>query len=185
MIKEMRIETNRLLIRPFIHSDLEDCFKLMQDKELFKYMDMDVMPLEEYKELFKWLIDLYETDFDGDFKYNFGIFLKESNEYIGWGCFGVIDCFYPEKEIGYLIGREHWGKGYATEAMGALLNYYFNIIGHERLIALAKPENIASNRVIHKLGFKLERYISGLPQEFDFYNGEPYYSLTKDEYNNV
>jgi len=93
-----------------------------------------------------------------------------------------VDCFYPDKEIYYLIGQDYWGNGYATEAMTALIHYYFTTIKLEKIIALAKPENIASNRVIQKLGFKFQYLVSGLPEEFDFYNGEPYYSLTKNEY---
>jgi len=57
-----------------------------------------------------------------------------------------------------------------------------NTIRLQRIIALAKPENIASNKVIQKLGFKFQHLVSGLPEEFDFYNGEPYYLLTKEEY---
>jgi len=56
MIKKMRIETNRLIIRPYIANDLLESFQLMQNKELFKYLDMDVMSFEEYEGLFKWLI---------------------------------------------------------------------------------------------------------------------------------
>lgn len=93
-----------------------------------------------------------------------------------------MNCFYPEKEIYYLIGQDYWGNGYATEAMTALIHYCFNTIGLQRIIALAKPENMASNRVIQKLGFKFQHLVSGLPEEFDFYNGEPYYSITKEEY---
>jgi len=74
------------------------------------------------------------------------------------------------------------GNGYATEAMTALIDYCFNTIRLQRIIALAKPENIAYNRVIQKLGFKFQKLVSGLPEEFDFYNGEPYYLLTKEEY---
>lgn len=181
-VKEMRIETERLIIRPFIQSDLEECFELMKEKELYKHLDWDVMSFEDFKGVFKWWIDLYETDYDGDFKYNFAIFLKGNNQFVGWGGLGVIDCFYPEKEIYYLIGKEHWGKGYATEAMSALIQYYFNTIGLDKIIALAKPENIASNKVIKNLGFKFEYFVSGLPEEFDFYNGEPFYSLTREEY---
>jgi ribosomal-protein-alanine N-acetyltransferase len=181
-VKEIIIETNKLVIRPFIQSDLLECFELMQDKELFKYLDWEVMSFEGFKGVFKWWIDLYETNYDGDFKYNFAIFLKDSNKFIGWGGFGVIDCFYPEKEIYYLIGKEFWGNGYATEAMTSLINYYFNTIGLTRIIALTKPENIASSKVIQKIGFKFKHLVSGLPEEFNFYNGEPYYSLTKQEY---
>lgn len=181
-VKEMRIETDRLVIRPYNENDLVESFELMQNKDLFKYLDMEVMSFEEYKGLFSWLIASYENDFHGDFKYSFAIFLKETGKFIGWGGFGVIDCFYPEKEIYYLIGKEYWGKGYATEAMTELMHYYFNKMELKRLIALAKPENIASNRVIQKLGFKFQHIVSGLPEEFDFYNGEPYYLLTKEEY---
>jgi len=181
-VKDMRIETNRLNIRPFNQDDLAECYALMQDEELFKYLDWKVTSIETFKGTFKWWIDLYETNCDGDFKYNFAVFLKDSNKFIGWGGFGVIDCFYADKEIYYLIGKEYWGKGYATEMMEALLDYYFNKIGMSKIIALAKPENIASNRVIEKLGLKFQYFVSGLPKELGFYNGEPYYSLTKEEY---
>lgn len=66
--------------------------------------------------------------------------------------------------------------------MTALIGDYFNTMGPKRIIALAKPKNIDSNRVIQKLGFKFQHLVSGLPEEFDFYNGEHYYSLTKEEY---
>lgn len=184
MIKNMKLETERLIIRPYIEADLQESFELMQDKGLFKYLDMDVMSFEEYKGLFKWLMDSYETNYDSDFKYSFAIFLKETNKFIGWCGVGVLDCFYPEKEIYYLIGREYWGNGYAAEAMTALLDYCFNIMKLPKIIALAKPENIASNKVIQKLGFKFQYIVSGLPEEYEFYNGEPYYSLTKEEYLN-
>ena len=181
-VKEMRIETDRLIIRPYIENDLSESFQLMQSKQLFKYINMEVMSFEEYKGLFKWLINSYKTGFDSDFKYSFAIFLKETGKFIGWCGVGILDCFYPEKEIYYLIGQDYWGNGYATEAMTALVHYCFNTMGLNRIIALAKPENIASNRVIQKLGFKFEHFVSGLSEEFAFYNGEPYYSLTKEEY---
>lgn len=50
------------------------------------------------------------------------------------------------------------------------------------LIAFAKPENIASNRVIKKLGFKFQHFVNGLPEKLSFYNGEHYYLLTKEEF---
>lgn len=48
IVKEMRIETERLIIRTYVEEDLMDCFNFMQDKKLFKYLDMDVMNFEEY-----------------------------------------------------------------------------------------------------------------------------------------
>jgi [ribosomal protein S5]-alanine N-acetyltransferase len=49
MIKNLKIESNRLIIRPYMEADLVECFQLMQNKELFNYLDMEVMSFEEYK----------------------------------------------------------------------------------------------------------------------------------------
>ena len=59
----------------------------------------------------------------------------------------------PEVELGYDIARKHWGKGYATEAGAACLRYGFKEAELDRIISLTHPENIASQRVLEKLGF--------------------------------
>lgn len=64
------IETKSLIIRSYKEDDLMECYQLMQDKELFAYMDMHVMTIEEYKGLFKSLINSYDVCFDKDFKYS-------------------------------------------------------------------------------------------------------------------
>ncbi|WBW96067.1 GNAT family N-acetyltransferase [Oceanirhabdus sp. W0125-5] len=181
-VKEMRIETKRLIIRPYIEEDLEECFKLMQNKELFKYLDMDVMSYDGYKGLFQWLIDCYEVGFNEDFKYSFNITLKDTGTHIGWCGIGGVEFDHKKKEIYYLIGREYWGKGYAKEASSALLDYGFNVMGLKEIVGLCKPENIASKKVLENLGLIYRYMVQGLSEEFDFYNGEPYYSLTKEEY---
>lgn len=110
------------------------------------------------------------------------ITLKESGKHIGWCGIGVSSFDVKQKEICYLISREHWGKGYAKEASVALLDYSFNVIGLNDIIAICKPDNIASKKVIENTGLKFKYVIEGLSEKFDFYNGEPYFSLTKDEY---
>lgn len=181
-VKNMRIETNRLIIRPYRQDDLMECFQLMQDKKLFKYMDMDVMTFEEYKGLFNWIIDCYNTNTNEDFKYSFSITLKECGTHVGWCGIGGLEYNHTIKEIFYLIGREHWGNGYAKEATVALLDYSFDTIGLNEVVAICKPGNIASQKVMKNMGLKFKYIVEGLPKEFDFYNGEPFFSLTKDEY---
>ncbi len=61
MIKDLCIQTNRLVIRPYIESDLSEAFELMQDEDLFHFLPMEVMSLQEYKNLFSWLLNCYET----------------------------------------------------------------------------------------------------------------------------
>jgi ribosomal-protein-alanine N-acetyltransferase len=172
MIKTLRIETNRLLIRPYIEDDLKESFELMQSKELFKYLDMDVMALDEYKNLFAWLIESYETPIDKKFKYSFAIVSKENGRFIGWCGVGNLHFNPSDKEIYYLIGREYWDHGYASEAVEALIRYCFTVMGLERLVAKVNPENIASKKIIEKTGFIFQHVINALPEKFSHCNGE-------------
>ena len=162
MVKDMRLETKRLIIRPYVEDDLMGCFQLMQNKDLFTYMNMDVMPLEEYKGLFRWLIDSYQTGVDGDFKYSFNVILKETDAHIGWVGIGGVDFDHSVKEIFWLMGKEYWNHGYASEAASALLEYSFNIIG-----------------------LKYQSVVEGRSVEHAYYNGELLFSLTRAEYQGI
>lgn len=62
-------------------------------------------------------------------------------------------------EVNYLLARKYWGQGLATESAIALLSYGFDTLQFERLVALAKPENFASLRVMEKIGMQLEKNI--------------------------
>lgn len=179
-IKDMKLETDRLIIRPYKEEDLMDCFKLMQNPDLFTYLDMEVMAFEEYKGLFAWLMDSYNREFDEEFKYSFNIILKESGKHIGWCGVGGIEFNHKQKEIYYLIGKEYWGHGYAKEAVSALLEYCFQTIRLDSIAALCKPENIASKKIIESLGFTYQNRIQGLSAEFDYFNGDLYYELTRE-----
>ena len=182
MAKNMKIETQRLVIRSYIESDLMECFHLMQDKELFTFLDMSVMSLDEYKNLFHWLISSYNIGFDGDFKYSFNVTLKETGEHIGWVGIGGVDFDHSIKEIYWLIGRNFQCKGYASEAAAAMLKYGFCVIGLDEIVAFCKSENIASMKIMQNIGLKYQGIVEGLPEEHDFFNGEPKYALSKNEF---
>ncbi len=59
----------------------------------------------------------------------------------------------PEYELGYRLGRAHWGQGFATEIARLSADYAFNTVGLDRLVAVSYPDNIASRRVLEKTGF--------------------------------
>jgi RimJ/RimL family protein N-acetyltransferase len=60
----------------------------------------------------------------------------------------------PAPELGYWLGVEHWGKGYATEALHAVIDYAFTDLGHPALTAAARVTNPLSRRVLEKCGFQ-------------------------------
>jgi len=82
---------------------------------------------------------------------NWGILPVGEKEIVGWA--GLQ--FLPElneTEVGYLLDRPFWGKGYATEAALASLNFGFERFDLDHIIALVHPDNLASRRVIEKCG---------------------------------
>ena len=66
---------------------------------------------------------------------------------------------WPGLEVGWLLGRPHWGRGLATEAARAALDHAFNVVGAERVISLIRPDNHPSIRVAERLGERYERTI--------------------------
>lgn len=99
-----------------------------------------------------------------------------------WCGVGVLDLSAPDKELYYLIGRDYWGNGYATEAASALTAYAFNVIGLDKLFAKANSQNTASIGVFRKLGFVFERELMGLTGDYEECNGELLHVLTKERF---
>ena len=78
-------------------------------------------------------------------------------------------------EIGYWIGKPHWGKGYCTEAVTALVQYGFDSLGFERIFATHFRKNPASGRVMQKAGMKFEGRLRHHVKKWgEFYDLEVY-----------
>lgn len=149
---------------------------------MFKYTPdepwQSIENAEEFIYLVLWLYDLeHET-----FRHFFAITEKESEKVIGLCGVGGIDYDRSKNEIFYHIGKDYWGKGYATEAAEAMLEYYFKQLGLTKLIGAVHPENKASIRVMEKIGLKRIGSISGLSEEHSYYNGEHLYSIGIEDY---
>ena len=88
-----------------------------------------------------------------------GVFATEwisKQMFIGWTCLKYLDDT-PEIELGYRYLTEYWGMGIATEASRALLHYGFNTLGVSKIVGITLPQNLASIRVLTKLGFTYVR----------------------------
>jgi RimJ/RimL family protein N-acetyltransferase len=86
-------------------------------------------------------------------------------------------------EIGWVISPGQQGRGYATEGAGALLDFAFSALGCHRMVATCQPENVASWRVMEKLGMRREAHFrQGLYQETGEWWDEYFYALLADEY---
>jgi len=86
-------------------------------------------------------------------------------------------------EIGWAISSVHQGRGYATEAARALMDFAFSTLRCHRMVATCQPENVASWRVMEKLGMRREAHFRrGLYQQTGEWWDEYFYALLADEY---
>ena len=174
----VHIETPRILLRPFGEDDLAAFARIAQQDEVLAFLpESDRMSAAELEEVFSWLIECYRTNtLERIRKFTLPIVLKETGEVAGWCGLGPLDYDEAEIEIFFVVAREHWGKGLATEAARALLGYAFDVLGLRRVVAVADPRNRASVAVIEKLGMRFEGVARGLGAEHGAYEGHLQYA---------
>ena len=171
-----RIETARLMMRPFAVDDVDDLHRLWVDPGVRKFLwDDQVIPRET-------AVAVVESSIESFVNHGFGFFaicFKNDPELIGFGGlrnFTEDGAEASEVEILYGVGAGRWGKGIATEAAGAVLCYGFEERELAHIYAGADPPNAASFRVIEKLGMKFARktMVNGVETL--------YYVMSRDEY---
>lgn len=140
----LEIKTARTVLRLINESDLESVTALNLDPEVRQFFPDGIQTKEQTRQRLSEFRDFYERlGLPG-----FVILNKTSNEFIGRCGFAPIDT--GEIEVGYLIAKKFWGKGYASEALNALLNWAKKNISADFIIAFAPINHKASHRVMEK-----------------------------------
>lgn len=144
------LSTPRLILRPWSDLDIDPLFRIMTEKDILQYFPQNgPITRERVESLVANRINHWD-------KRGYGWWAledKDGGEFIGW-C-GLL--FLPETgevEVGYLLKSSCWGRGLATEATQASLDYGFDEHGMDRIIGIVHPENKASQRVLEKTGMK-------------------------------
>jgi RimJ/RimL family protein N-acetyltransferase len=159
------VETERLLLRQFREDDFEAYLGIMSDPGVRRFIGGGDAPsrMEAWRGMAMhagiwtirgyglWAVELRAT---GELIGRAGVWFPE-----GW----------PEIEAGWMISREHWGAGYATEAAREALRQAFATLGVTHVISLIHPENVASRRVAEKLGGTIDKTGVFRDQELLFY----------------
>jgi len=147
------LETERLFLRPFSMDDLDDLVDILSNPEVTRYLAGDGTPSREHVERLLGRIKEHWEE------RNYGwwaVCLKKDPKVIGWCGLGYLE-ETGETEVLYMLDVPFWGKGIATEAALASLRYGFEQTDLQRIIALAFPDNIASQRVMQKCGMSYEK----------------------------
>ncbi|MHA7066223.1 GNAT family N-acetyltransferase [Azospirillum argentinense] len=146
--------TKRLLLRPFTAGDAEAIQAYAGDPKVAQYMEWGPnTPAMTAKVLQAWLQE-YQTWPRRSVE--LGIELRAQGTLIGGIRLSILDEHGATADIGYCLGRSYWGHGYATEAAGALLSVAFERLRLHRVYATCDVRNVASWRVMEKLGMRRE-----------------------------
>ena len=148
------IETERLKLRPFQQSDLDDFYEYASVEGVG---EMAGWKHHENKEFSQEILDLFINEDN-----TFAIVLKENNKVIGslgvdeYGMEQALSEFfdYQGREIGYVLSKDYWGKGLMPEAVKAVIDYLFNIQNLDFLTCGYYEFNNQSRKVQEKCGFK-------------------------------
>lgn len=160
------VETPRLYLRKFVPEDTLWLAEIYADIEVMRYIATGVtIPAELVKRGIERRIKNYD-----DGKYPEGVMIsKAENMPIGHCGFSLLQD-KSDVEIAYLLDKPYWGKGYASEIASAMLRYGFDKLGYERIVGMVYPQNIASAKVLEKIGMTYEKEIEFWNINFHLYS---------------
>jgi RimJ/RimL family protein N-acetyltransferase len=160
------IETDRLILREFRHTDLQALAPILADPKVMKFSTNGVNSVEQVREKIAGFITCYQQF--GFAKW--AVTLKQNNHLLGYCGIGI-DCIdgNDEQELGYRLDSTYWGQGLATEAALASIKYGFDRLNLPYVLGVVERANTASVRVLEKVGMRYERKTVFRGVEMDVY----------------
>ena len=159
------LQTPRLRLRPFEAGDADALFALQSDARVLRYWDSP--PWTDRSRADDFIVACRAMEEDGSGA-RFAIETQADSAFIGWCTMFRWNPRYRSLGIGYCFVESAWGRGYATEATRAMLQWAFDTLDLNRVDADLDTRNGASAKVLEKLGFQRE----GLKREDCIVSGE-------------
>jgi RimJ/RimL family protein N-acetyltransferase len=168
------LETQRLRIRSFRRNDWQAVHDYTSDPDVMMYIPEGPFSPEQAQ--------AFVAESMGEHARAVAVLLKTTNLLIGHMVFHP--WFAPQTyEIGWVFHRAYHGQGYATEAAVALFQYGFEALHLHRIIATCQPQNVASWRVMEKVGMRREAHFrKGISRPENRWWDEYFYALLEEEW---
>lgn len=155
-------ETERLLCREFLSTDVDGLFELDSNPNVHRYLGNN--PVKTIDESYEWIREFHEQYH----QYGIGrwaVILKETGEFIGWSGLRVdfnVNGHEQFYDLGFRFIERFWGKGYATESAKALVDFGFEELHIPIINAYTDFDNIGSRKVLESAGLK---FINAFPYD--------------------
>lgn len=147
-VPDLKVD-EKLSINEILQSDLDELFKVYSDEEVLKFTEEEVFPDMSYMKFF------FESVRRGyDSKEYCELKIAYDNKAIGTCDFHSIDMDYNQCEIGFLLNRNHWGKGIMKKSLIRLIEYLKIELRIKTIIADIEDENTRAIKLVENLGFK-------------------------------
>lgn len=178
MSSTWQLLTDRLRLRPYRANDATAMFAVFGDPEVMRYSMSGADPSVESTQA------RIQKLMDHQVSFGFSLWVVEDRST------GAIlgDCGLkqleegPEIEVGYRFAKPHWGRGYASEAAAASVRYGFGALGLTRIVAVVEPPNVASRKVLEKIGLEYQclAHYYGRPMSYFAVDRENFFEQDAD-----
>ncbi|MFP7169564.1 GNAT family N-acetyltransferase [Terribacillus halophilus] len=165
MLPFQKLETKRIILDEVKMNDAPYVFAALSDPNVTQYYGME--PLQSIEEAER-VISSFRCGLQEGRVIRWGMFCKEEGRFLGTIGLHQVNRSNRRAEIGYELHPDHWKKGFASEAMEAVLGYCFHELDLLRIGAMVYPENEASAALLEKHGFMKE----GLLHSYYYHGGE-------------
>lgn len=151
----VRIAGTRIILRDFEPGDLDPSMAVVGDDEVTRSLSFDSRTREEQEE--RLADDMARARASPRPDYYLAIVTAETDRLIGFVRLGLLA--HRAGELGYALRKDHWGRGYATEAAMLMLDFAFSTRGLHRVQAACGPDNRPSRALLERLGFLCEGHM--------------------------
>lgn len=171
-----------MLLRPLMLADAEAMFGYRSDAETNKYQGWVPESIDDVEDLIKHKVaPVINTP---DTWFQFAVIKKENNVLIGDVGIHFLDEEQFQAEVGCTLGKQHHGKGYATEALRAAINFLFQELNKHRIIASIDPENTSSIDLVERIGLRKEGHFKQSLLIDGVWVDDLIYAILKEEWKN-
>lgn len=173
----VRLDTDRLVLREFSMDDVDQAMALVGDDRVTTWLSFDSRTREQAHSMLAGVVDRARHEPRTEY---YLAAASDRGDIVGFVRLGLNGV--QAAKLGYAVGADHWGKGYATETARAMLEFGFTTLGLHRISAAIGPNNTASITLIHKLGFTYEGTIRDHVHTNGAWRDSALYSLLTHEW---
>ena len=175
------IETDRLSLRPFAETDLDELANILARPDVMRYLDREPMTRQEVAASLSQRVTMNRLNQQGD-NLMLVIEVRDTGDLIGSVNLIWISEEHAQGEVGYTLHPDFQGKGYASEAVRAIMAYGFREIDLHRIIGCCDDRNERSVRLLERVGMRKEAHFREIEWSKGEWCSQLVYAILHDEW---